>query len=158
MKRFKYFLFGYIAFSILIFTLNSCKINNDYNAVFYDDATNWISDEFLVENKVEFEGTNYPKTLVFVIKNDDRFQEIFKNEIEDLNINFEKQFLAIYTFSTVYHRKYNLVNIIDKDAIITINFSMEKKNGIGDASMPYQRWFVIKLDNIDFTSIVFKEL
>ena len=41
--------------------------------------------------------------------------------------------------------------------VLKITCQMEKKHGDGDASQPYQRWFVVKLNKFEANSVVFWE-
>ena len=77
--------------------------------------------------------------------------------IDDFDIDFDTQMLVVYTFETIYHRNNNLVSLEADEDVLTITYKMEKKSGVGDASQPYQRWFVVRLDKLDVDSVVFVE-
>ena len=63
----------------------------------------------------------------------------------------------MYTFTTVYHRNNRIKKTEVKNQVLTISYKMEEKFGVGDASRPYQRWFVVKLDALDIASVEFAE-
>lgn len=65
--------------------------------------------------------------------------------------------LIVYTFVDIYHRNNSLVSLDVVEDVLTITYKMQKKSGVGDASKPYQRWFVVRLDMLSVDSVVFVE-
>ena len=143
---------------IMIFGLLTGCSNIKYNAQFFDSATDWIKEDFINDNLVGYsENGTYPTERVFVVKNQEEYDEIFIESIDDFDIDFDTQMLVIYTFETIYHRNNDLVSLEVNEDVLNITYKMEKKSGVGDASQPYQRWFVVRLDKLDVDSVVFVE-
>lgn len=131
-----------------------------YNAVLYDDAFDWIN--------ADFKDANITSGLV---ANDEHLQESYlwliisqadfidKTNEPHVNVDFDKQIVVIYTFTTVYAtRKYNLHNLSVNEDVLTVEYKIEKNKGIvGNATQPKQRWFIVILDKIDVQSVNFIE-
>lgn len=175
MKRL--FLLG--VFLIVLFTCVGCNTNK-YNAYLFDDAREWIKDEFananptfgyfnenlnedyfsedFNENTDLISDESYPRKRIFLVDNQEKYEQIFIANIDELDINFNEQMLIIYTFTTIYHRKNSITNLKVNNQILTISYKMaSQKYGVGDVSRPFQRWFVVKLDKLDITSVEFNE-
>lgn len=142
-----------------------------YNAVLYDDAEEWIDEEFLKENKVKTNYTNEnyvegasdgvakyiysetsPKTREILINDLEEFERIcITNE---LTVDFDKEMLVLYIFSRCYSRPYFLKNITvnEQKLIITINI---KESILNDMSMPTASCILVKMDKIDITDVEF---
>lgn len=136
-------------------------VDNNYNAELYDTAGEWINEDFAKNNLVRTLGdpeNDYPKSLVFIVDNQEDYNQIFNENAAPINVDFDKQMLVVYTFSTEYHRSNTIESIIVENDVLKITYQMEKKQGVGDASMPYQRWFVVKLEKLDVNSAVFEEV
>ncbi|WP_285819603.1 hypothetical protein [Bacteroides acidifaciens] len=140
---------------------------NKYNASLFDDAGGWIKEEFANDNLicgVYYEDMDfiaddsYPKARTFIVDNQEKYDQILLADITELDVNFEKQMLVVYTFTTIYHRKNSIKNLSVHNQTLNINYKMESKFGVGDASQPYQRWFVVKLDTLEITSVDFEEV
>ena len=143
---------------IMIFSLLTGCSNIKYNAQLFDSATDWIKEDFINDNIVGYsENGTYPTERVFIVKNQEEYDEIFNESIDDFGIDFDTQMLVVYTFETIYHRNNNLVSLEVDEDVLTITYKMEKKSGVGDASQPYQRWFVVRLEKLDVDSVVFVE-
>ena len=143
---------------IMIFSLLMGCSNIKYNAQLFDFTTDWIKEEFINDNLVGYsENSAYPTERVFIVKNQEEYDEIFNESIDDFDIDFGTQMLVVYTFETIYHRDNHLVSLEADEDVLNITYKMEKKNGVGDASQPYQRWFVVRLDKLDVDSVVFVE-
>ncbi len=143
---------------IMIFSLLTGCSNVKYNAHLFDSATDWIKEDFISDNPVGYlEDVSYPTERVFVVKNREEYDKIFIESIDNFDVDFSTQMLIVYTFGTIYHRNNNLVSLEVKEDVLNITYKMDKKSGVGDASQPYQRWFVVRLDKLDVDSVVFME-
>ncbi len=140
---------------------------NNYNAKLYDNANDYIKKEFAAENPTRgsyygeqdfYADDTYPATRTFIVDNQDKYDKIFIDDLEEFGISFDKQMLIVYTVTTVYHRNNWIVSADEHSGVLTIKYKMEEKFGVGDASQPYQRWFVVKLDALNITSVEFIEL
>ena len=75
-----------------------------------------------------------------------------------INVDFDKQIVVIYTFTTVYAtRKYNLYNLSVNGDILTVEYKIENQGIVGNATQPKQRWFIVTLDKVDVQSVNFIE-
>lgn len=143
---------------IMIFSFLTGCSNIKYNAQLFDSATDWIKEDFINDNLVGYSANStYPTERVFVVKNQEEYNEIFIKSNDDFDIDFDTQMLVVYTFETIYHRNNSLVSLEVNEDVLNITYKMEKKSGVGDASQPYQRWFVVRLDKLDVDSVVFVE-
>lgn len=97
----------------------------------------------------------YPESRTFIVENSEVYNRIFNNDIENFDVDFNKQMLIVYTFRAINHRNLKLISVNLQDAILRITFESISKSGIGDTCMPYQRWIVIKLDKIEVKSVEF---
>ena len=87
----------------------------------------------------------------------EEYNKVFNNNVEDLNVDFNKQVLIVYTFRSTDHRNLKLISANLQDKILEITFETIFKSGTGDTSTPYQRWMVIKLDKVEIESVEFKQ-
>ncbi|MBQ8432319.1 MAG: hypothetical protein IJX28_05500 [Clostridia bacterium] len=145
---------------VLLLPLLAGCAGNAYHAELYDLAVEWIDEEFAKEHPVRVLGASEeddpnPKFRTFLVDSQDEYNEIFKDG--QPSVDFNTQMLVIYTFSTEYHRENRITDLELADGVLRITYEMEKKYGVGDASMPYQRWFVVKLDKLEVSSVVFEE-
>ena len=152
MAKTKFLIIGLVI--IMLFTFLSGCTNNKYNAKLYDNAIEWINVDFANNNQV---GNLSFSNRTFIIDSQEKYDQVFINNTDELEFDFNNQMLVVYTFITIYHRKNYIKNIDVKNSILKITYKMEKKPGVGDASQPYQRWFVVKLDKLDVNSVVFEE-
>ena len=156
MRKTKFITLGLVLL-IIFSALTGCSIVK-CNAELFDSATEWINEEFINDNLVGYsENSSYPTERIFIVNSQDQYNQIFIENIDELDIDFNTQMLVIYTFVTVYHRNNSLVRLEVNEDVLKITYTMEKKLGIGDASQPYQRWFVVRLDKLDVDSVVFVE-
>ena len=169
MKRL--FLLGAVLI-ISLFALVGCS--GKYNAVLYSHAEKWVSEEFLKENRVRayYHNEDYvedesdwkdrdiyeadaPGELIFIITDKDEFEKIFVKY--DSTVDFEKEIVILYIFPDVYPgRDYYLKKIDLNEQSLDIYFKLEKRN-VKDATMPYQRCFMLKLKKVEFEEVNFIE-
>lgn len=166
----KYLIVG-IALIMCFCILTGCG-NNQYNAVLYDTANEWIDDDFLKENRVKayyindnyVEGENdfsdkyiydenSPLSRTYIINNQSEFCKIFSKY--DSEIDFDNKMVILYIFPDIYSKRhYYLKNIQLNDEKLDICFKLEGKN-VNDATAPYQRNFMIILDKISVAEVNF---
>lgn len=151
-------------FFMLICSFAACSTIK-YNAVFYNDAELWINEDFIAENRTAYAsyGPDYglqtdgslPKFRTFIINDSTEMNDIF-NERFDLTVDFGKDMLVIYTFTTSENlREANLKNVELQDGCLNISYKTPVKFGIVDASIPMQHWFLVKLDKLEISSVSF---
>lgn len=151
------FLSLWLAIIITFGLLTGCS-NIKYNAQLFDFTVDWIKEDFINDNLVDnLENNKYPTERVFIVKNQEEYNETFNKNVSNFDFNFDTQMLIVYTFVDIYHRNNSLVSLDVVEDVLTITYKMKKKSGIGDASEPYQRWFVVKLDMLSVDSVVFVE-
>lgn len=161
-------------FAFLCCLFGAVGCGNPYNAELFDNAEQWIRDDFLRENRVKafYPNENYdendeqseryiydetaPVSRTFIIADDARFDEIFDKN--DFCVDFEKEMLFLYVYPKMYPgRNYSLKKITVKNSKISIFFEIEKKSGVGDAAMPAQSCLLVKTDKIEIDSAEFIE-
>lgn len=144
--------------------------NLSYNAKLYN-ADNWINNDFADNNLIRnvyysrsdsdekffSDDETYPESRIFIIEDLEEHNTIFNNDIEDLNVDFNKQVLILYTFRAINHRNLKLTSVNLQDKILKITYETIFKSGTGDTSTPYQRWIVIKLDKVEMEAVEFKQ-
>ena len=144
---------------LVILGLTSCA--NKYGAVIYDNAREWIKEEFAENNRVweyyegeeQFTGS-YPSSRSFLVKDEQRFKEIFVEEPQGLEVNFENEMLAVYTFRAIYIRNMKIDSVkVESDTVGVYLEYAKAKVGVGDAVAPYQRWVVVKMDKLDVSEL-----
>lgn len=156
MKKYKFLIF-ILAMFIVLCNMAACgKVK--YNAELYDDASDWINEDFASENLVRISpDDDYPTSLTFIVTGEEEYSRIFKENIDELKVDFDKQMIIVYTFRTVSHRKAELYSLNIKDDALKITYKEEEKYGVGDASRPYQRWFAVKLDKTIVSTVLFEK-
>jgi hypothetical protein len=147
---------------ILLQLLAGCA--NNYNAQLFDDAVEWIHEDFASDNIVSLESTTYPFERVFVIDNQEKYGQVFTKDIPDLTVDFTNQMLIVYTFVAHNRRYCELLSIDADEREGTVAITYEElvpwtPPGVdfGDTCDFYQRWFVVKLDKLDVHSAVFEK-
>lgn len=157
----------------MTFIVAGCGDDNamPYHSEIYDNAVEWVDSDFAKNNLIrnvyyyndetgETMNTNddsYPLLRTFTIKSSDECYKVFVENTENINADFDKQILIVYTFRDINHRKLELIAIELKNDILQIELKSESRHGVGDTSMPYQRWIVVKLDRLDFSSVEFTQ-
>ena len=136
---------------------------NNYNAVLYDNAVKWIDGEFIKDNPVAPEKIlNYPTKRVFIVDSQEKYDQMFLENIADLTLDFNEQMIVAYTFYDENLRENTLANANVEDDVLKITyedvppFIAEPGVDPGDSCQPYQRWFVVTLDKIDVDSVIFE--
>ncbi len=130
-----------------------------YNAVLYDNAKEWIREDFRNGNPTELDESFTERK--FLVDSSEKYGEIFIEGVAELTVDFDKQMLIIYTFSDFNIRK-NLLKSVDyENGDLKIRFIDEVPfscAAIGDTCAPYQRWFVVKLDKLSVSSLTFEKI
>lgn len=150
---------------ICLFCISGCK-TNQYNAELYDNAVEWINEDFIKNNYTSGAyydddiqtDDSYPKTRTYLIKNNEEKLNILNNKF-NIDINFEQEMLIVYTWTTVYNRPCQIKGFELKENVLYVNFNMSSvSTGIGDAARPFQRWMVIKLDLLPIVEVELKKV
>ncbi len=166
--------FSLMILMIFICILSSCSVYK-YNAKIYNQAKEWISEDFLKENRVHgyYENENYiegesdpttewiyeknmPSKRTFIITEQYEFDKIFTKYEE--TIDFEKEMVILYIFSDDSPRDYHLKKIIYENQELTVHIKLQHINSkIMDSVWTYQRCLMIKMDKLEADSVDFIE-
>ena len=158
---------------ITIITLLTGCFNNKYNANLYSNATEWVDETFLKDNRVKayYLNENYidgqsdpndkyiydaisPSSRVFIVDDETEYNKIFSNS--PLDIDFEHEMIILYIFSDVYPaREYKLKKIEINGKVLTVKIESNHKN-VDDATMPYQRCTVVKMNKVEINEAKFE--
>ncbi|MDR1094605.1 MAG: hypothetical protein LBL66_10720 [Clostridiales bacterium] len=137
----------------LVFRKEFLKANRTYGVTYYNedyDKDGDRTDEYLVDRMS-------PKFRTFIIKEQNEFDDIFTDFSTE--VNFEKELLLIYLFTSVYHRPCKIQSMKLDGETLKIDFKMKNaKPGVKDASVPEQRYLVIKMKNLDISAAEFVRL
>lgn len=167
MKPFKFKnFFKIISFCVmfLIVCITGCSTIK-YHAKLYDNAIEWIKEDFIKSNPTSGAfyddmqtDESYPASRTMIIKSEEEKLGCFNNNF-DVEVDFEKEMLIIYTWTTVYHRDCRLKGLKVTDGILWISYSFAPVAiGVGDVSRPFQRWVIIKLDLLAITLVRVEEI
>ena len=92
-------------------------------------------------------GEDVPLERTFVINTKEEFNSTFMTSPFDSEIDFEKETVVVYTFTAVYHREIKVKSFKVNDNGATLCLEWVKPSGgvgVGDASVPYQRWVAVR--------------
>lgn len=162
-----------LALIMILSLFVGCSNNNKYNAVLYSDATEWINETFLKDNRVKayypnenyIDGqnnpndkyiydTNLPSSRVFVVSDEGEYSSIFSNS--PLDVDFEYEMVILYIFPDVNpNREYKLKKIEVNDEVLTVKMNLGRRS-VDDATMPCQRCIVIKLNKVEINEVKFE--
>lgn len=128
---------------LLVCTLSGCKqICN--NATIITDGltyqTDWIESNF-----------DLAKNTTHVVKSEQELDVIFSSFP---TVDFDKQVVIVYCYTTIYVRKQVLDKVVINGQTLLIEFDVVKgKPGTGDATAPQKRMLVVYLDKGDFNDV-----
>ena len=169
MKNKVFALFVFIAFICL---LSGCN-DNKYNAVIYNNATEWISEEFLKENRVkayypnedhiEYEDGYSPEYIydeespafrTFIIQDEEEFKRIFSKY--EGTIDFENEIVLLYIFPATSSRDYYIKKMDYENQVLTVQIKKQsRQNNKADGDLPSQRCLMIKMEKLEIDSVNF---
>ena len=160
---------------LMAFAFSGCK-ENKYNAILYSDCNEWFTAEFLENNKVYgayYENPDYiegesdinergyydnvsPKQRTICVT-EETFDMVFLPN--KLQVDFSKQMIWVYVFTDCNGcREYFIDEIVKEGSKLTIYYILEKKEGCGhiaDATMPFQRCFILIMDKVGVDGVGF---
>ena len=165
MKKYKFLMF-ILTIPIILYSIAGCQ-KNKYNAKIYNSAENLFLNSFLEENKVK--GAYYknpddadkkyyydetsPAYRTFIVNNLDDYSLAFAGD--ELEVNFDKEMVLIYIFADIYpNRNYIINNILKEGEKVKIYLKLEKNNK-KDATAPYQRVLIVKMEKLDISEAEF---
>ena len=139
-----------------VFSVAGCS-KDKYNAVLYDNVVEWVREDFIEDNIIDYFQDGSSANQTFIIDSQEEYNQIFLENTDGLSVDFDSQMLEVYKYISFNNRNNYLTSLELNGDILTITYEMEKKKGVNDTSQPYQRWFVVRLDKLDVDSVVFKE-
>ncbi|MGN0760722.1 MAG: hypothetical protein ACI4MV_02145 [Christensenellales bacterium] len=140
------------------------------NATLYDDATQWMKEEYAYNNRTITEDLEFLPEKVNVIAS----QEDFDNAFEDFptEIDFDEQMLVLYFFAYdnlfaeggKRWRYFELDNIVNEDDVITFEciykktylYDPHKNDLVADSSIPTQNCLTILMPKVACTQLKFQ--
>lgn len=141
-----------------------------YNAKIYNMSEESFLSSFLEENKVKgayYKNPDYPDDAdkkyyydetspacrTFIVNNLDDYSLFFAGD--ELGVNFDKEMVLIYIFADIYpNRNYIINNILKEGEKVKIYLKLEKNNK-KDATAPYQRVLIVKMEKLDISEAEF---
>ncbi len=162
MKKFITVLLTMIMIFAVAVCLGGCSIK--YNAVFYDRAEKWITEDCAYKCATRYAKTpqggsfddSYPKEINLFVTSKEQLDEMFDGFPEE--IDFEKQTVAVYFYTCNYmgrSAKLKSVKIKDKTLNIKVRLVKPKPFGIMDGTVSRQRCFVVVMDKISANDLQF---
>ncbi|MBE7078779.1 MAG: hypothetical protein E7380_02825 [Clostridiales bacterium] len=143
-----------LAFSIVGCKGEAYKNIEKYHAEIISDYE--MNSDYIMANQTKgYTGNNaLPKEIVNVITNQTELKAAFSDFPK---INFEKEMVIVYFYTSVYNRPRELKGIeITEEKEMRIHFiEVSPGEGIVDACSPKTRPLVVKLDKIEDYSFVF---
>jgi|GEM_PF-5319978 len=160
MAKRKRFIVG-LMLPLLLCALGSCASTIKYHATLFDNAETYIREDFVAANPVavtDSSSNTDPRRRVFLVNNTDQYNEIFSEKAKEIKMNLGAQMMVVYTFVHETKRGCDLKEVTLQNEELTFVFEQkETLIPIGDACMPYQRWFLVVLDHVDATTATFQE-
>ena len=150
----------------IIFSISfiGCSVELPYHAELYDHAVSWIREDFQTEHPVKIVGFSdvedteqYPKTRTFIVSDEAEYERIFLDDIAELDVDLSEKMLIVYTFSAEYVRPAKISGMHLDGDVLTVEYEIDLIPETGSAVKPFQRWFILKLDKIEFSSVNFVE-
>ena len=154
MKRYSLYLASLL---LIVCSLISCS-SAQYNAsiiksgVTYNEA--WLAQNYTRGSHQSGYDASLPESRTYIIKNQNELDEVFS---VCPKIDFDKQILIVYCYTTTYVREQKLEKFFYENGVLSIDFGVVKgKIGVGDATAPGTRICIISLDKLDISSVVIK--
>lgn len=164
MKKFA-ILFTMLMTLVLSLSSAACATSLPYNTVLYDSAVLWIKEDFQNNNLIKVIGfnddnteNNLPSSRTFIVDNSDYFESIFIDDFSEFEVDFDSEMIIVYTFGIEYVLPAKIKKMTLSDKTLTVNYKIQTIPGTGSACQPFQRWFVIKMDKLDISSVQFVEV
>lgn len=139
-----------LLFIYFCLVLNGCSKNYipeyiEYNAKLYDDAGEWLNDDFKEQNTIKGKGEN-----CFKVTDEQAYNQIFKNKYDELNIDFNNQMILVINDYTYYIEKDYLYHIICHNSMLNIYVVQQNRNPKKAKEM-ICKWKVITMDYLDIS-------
>lgn len=139
----KYLTLVLIAFLIV---LTGCKLSMPYNATIINEGYEFDK-TFLENNKTKIKDESLPEERVYYIKDQDTLDGAF---ISFPKVNFDKEMIVIYGFTTSYNAVYELEKVEYKNKQLTIEYKTKQIKENKDLST---EWIVLKMNKLTIDTI-----
>lgn len=161
MKKRSLFLLFLLSMFAIVF-LNGCisdriryrvKIIENYEFVDGFLENHQISECYYYDsltNQYVMNDPTLPEEYTFIIRSEKEYNEIFKTKSD---VNFNKEILVVYIYSSVYSSKKMLTEVDFDEGELSIEFRHKLLSGTGSATMPLQKYVVFKMNNGNFYEI-----
>lgn len=138
----------YLTLILIIFViiLTGCKLSMPYNAKIINDGYEFDK-TFLDTNKTKTDNESLPEERVYYIKDQNALNNAFVSFPE---IDFEKEMIIIYGFTTSNDAIYELEKVEYKNKQLNIEYKVKKILEIKESST---EWIVIKMNTLTINSI-----
>lgn len=145
---------SFLTIPLVSLLLTSCGTAK-YGASFYDDVEEQLTAVFIDFHTDPSGEKNLPTTQVYVVDSDRLYDEVFKPDYKK-DIDFEKQFIVLFSFRSIYKNEHYLSSIDLSDGVLKIECDYKKGSpGTGYACAPYDRWCYIQMDIVEYNTISF---
>ena len=150
---------------LLALALSSCG-QTELHAVLLNDNAKTVDGEAFAARYTPLTFT-YPAFSGSIEDKDNAFGYLVLNTKEDYDAVFPagagfeadltRETVVIYAFTAIYIRPMTLEKLTIKDGKLEVALKMQKNSGgaepIADATAPFQRYVVFKLDKAEFTGV-----
>ena len=149
-----------VSFTILLTLCMSISLSGchkiKFNAVIIKDGivyqTEWLENNYTfgagLDNAYGYDNTS-PKSRTYIVKSSNELDDIFETFPA---IDFKKEMVLIYCYTSIYAREHVLEKVSLKDNVLNVEFNVVKgKIGRADACAPHRRILSVKLDKLDIT-------
>lgn len=157
-----------LSFTLLLSGCSKTVIDNNAQ-ILNDNATELINSDFYKSNYTrgalydDYEASDIelPASRYFIIKTQDEFQTVFSSNA-DFDIDFQSDMIVVCTFTSVYIRPAEIDFLKISSDRIDLELSLKNKNQkpfgflMADATRPFQRYVVIKMEKADVSEINLK--
>ncbi len=161
----------FLLFSLCLASVSCSRSENELKAELLngDLTPDCFNESFIEENRTYgayydgtfFEEEGVPRSRVIIIKTENEFNSAFADAPEEISIDFSKESLIIYAFTTEYHREVTLKSFQKIDGALTVEYKMKSTSGlfnVGDAAMPFERFVAVKINSQDIATAEFVEV
>ncbi len=123
------------------------------------DASGLINEDFYADNYIrgayyngsEFDDPDYPESRTFMINDSEQLNSVFSSNT-DLEIDFQKETLIVYSYTAINHRDLSIKKASVSDGILKLE--LKTKNSFRpDTCVPYQRYVVIRINGTDIQNV-----
>ena len=97
--------------------------------------------------------SNLPESRTFIVTDRTSFEKIISEDFAEFEVDFDNEMIIVYTFETMYVLPAKIADIELSGKTLTLNYNIELIPATGSARAPFQRWFIVKSDKLDITSV-----